>query len=371
MATWADRRDSYNAEMRGAQRLEQERRRLESERNALAEILRGAYTQGTPATPDRPYSEQDVGSGVGPLAMGEPIPGTGSPGTPGGFNMQNAIAAMARSRFAPEALKLASEYDQNMLRGKQLAKRPSDIEVYEYIEKLPEEKRPSFYRAIRAPQYGDIGGVRHEMPALPGGQARPLGTLAGEVAGQAAIAGGKEAGQIEAKTRTEAELAVPGSEMMAGTVGNYIDELKNHKGKKFSIGAMSVIPTQMTPGTSRVDFKARLDQLKGGAFLEARQLLKGGGQITDFEGKRAEAAMARLDSAQNEESFDAALEDFRTAVHDGVAKLKQKASGSPVSKQVYKIPKGAKTGTSEDGRKVFSTDGGKTVFDAETGKRVQ
>jgi len=106
MATWADRRDAYNAEMRGVQRQEQERRRLEEERNALADILRSAYTQGTPATPDRPYSEQDVGSGVGPLAMGAPVPGTGSPGTPGNFSMENAISGLLKGGRGDMAYKL-------------------------------------------------------------------------------------------------------------------------------------------------------------------------------------------------------------------------------------------------------------------------
>jgi hypothetical protein len=114
-----------------------------------------------------------------------------------------------------------------------------------------------------------------------------------------------------------------------------------------------------------VDFKARLDQLKGGAFLEARQLLKGGGQITDFEGKRAEAAMARLEVAQDEKAFDAALDDFNAAVQAGVKKL-QTRSG----REDLKIPPGARTGT-VNGRRVFSTDGGKTVFDAVTGKRIK
>lgn len=99
MATWAERFDQYRTQ-------ELDRRRQEQERNALADILRSSYVEGTPATPDRPYTEQDVGSGVGPLAMGQPIPGTATPATPGRFDMQNAIARMAQSRFAPEALKL-------------------------------------------------------------------------------------------------------------------------------------------------------------------------------------------------------------------------------------------------------------------------
>lgn len=344
MATWAERFDQYRTQ-------EIARQRAENERNMLAEILRGAYEPGqaaVPATPDRPYSESDVGSGVGPLTIGTPIPGTGTPeipGRPGGFNMQNAIARMAQTRFAPEALKLASEYDTNALRHKQLGKKASAVEVYEYWKNLgsPQEQE-AMLRTMRGAQYRDIGGVPSEMPTLPGASVRPLTTLAQEAGGQAAIAAEKEAATTGAKARAEAGIALPGSEKVAETTERYIDELKTHPGKKWSLGAMSTIPTQLTPGTSRVDFKARLDQLKGGAFLEARQLLKGGGQITDFEGKRAEAAMARLETAQSEDAFDSALEDFRTAVRDGVSKLRQKATGGQIPTNINLKP-----GTIEDG----------------------
>ncbi len=41
------------------------------------------------------------------------------------------------------------------------------------------------------------------------------------------------------------------------------------------------------------DFNAMLDQVQGGAFLQAFESLKGGGQITQIEGEKATQAIVR------------------------------------------------------------------------------
>jgi flagellar protein FlgJ len=79
------------------------------------------------------------------------------------------------------------------------------------------------------------------------------------------------------------------------------------------------------------DALARYKQLQGQAFLQAYNLLKGGGAITDIEGKKAESAMARLDRAQSEDTFKEALKDFRDAIESGITKLKAKAGAGPVA----------------------------------------
>jgi hypothetical protein len=56
-------------------------------------------------------------------------------------------------------------------------------------------------------------------------------------------------------------------------------------------------------GTKEADFMAMLDQLKGGAFLQAFQSLKGGGPITDVEGEKATQAIVRAQNSQSEEGF--------------------------------------------------------------------
>jgi flagellar protein FlgJ len=80
-------------------------------------------------------------------------------------------------------------------------------------------------------------------------------------------------------------------------------------------------------GQTTVDLRSRIDQLRGSAFLEAYNGLRGGGQITEVEGKKAEDALARLDTAQTDGAAKQALKDFRDAVEQGYAKLAAKAGG--------------------------------------------
>ena len=76
----------------------------------------------------------------------------------------------------------------------------------------------------------------------------------------------------------------------------------------------------LDPDTARV--KARLDQVIGKAFLEAYKTLKGGGQITELEGNKAQAAEARLSTAQRPEDFREALREYRFYIDQGIRRLK-------------------------------------------------
>jgi len=71
--------------------------------------------------------------------------------------------------------------------------------------------------------------------------------------------------------------------------------------------------------TARV--KGRLDQVIGKAFLQAFQSLKGGGQITELEGEKAQAAEARLSTAQKPEDFREALREYRFYIEQGIKRL--------------------------------------------------
>lgn len=54
-----------------------------------------------------------------------------------------------------------------------------------------------------------------------------------------------------------------------------------------------------------------LNKIKGGVFLAAFETLKGGGQITELEGQKAEQAQARLLETQSPEAFRDALAELR------------------------------------------------------------
>lgn len=74
------------------------------------------------------------------------------------------------------------------------------------------------------------------------------------------------------------------------------------------------------------DFRARAEQLQGTAFLQAYQSLKGGGQITEIEGKKAEAAQARLNQAQSEPEYRLALEEMASLIRQRKARIETRMS---------------------------------------------
>lgn len=93
------------------------------------------------------------------------------------------------------------------------------------------------------------------------------------------------------------------------------------------------------PGTDTTDFKKRLDQLKGGAFLEAFNSLKGGGQITEVEGKKATDAITRMDTAQSEKEFVAAAREFRSVIEQGVRRLNSGAQPTQTGEAATSAPR--------------------------------
>jgi hypothetical protein len=87
----------------------------------------------------------------------------------------------------------------------------------------------------------------------------------------------------------------------------------------------------MSADAARV--QAKMDQISGGAFLQARQMLKGGGQITNYESDRAEKAFVRMSAAQNENDFRQAMQDFLDAVKLGLPKLEGAAPADGAAPQ--------------------------------------
>lgn len=101
-----------------------------------------------------------------------------------------------------------------------------------------------------------------------------------------------------------------------------IDKALQHPGRETATGLSGVIdPRNYVPGTNPRDFQVVLDQIGGTAFLQAFESLKGGGQITEVEGKKATEAIARLNRAQSDEEFERSLRDLREVMQKGQERL--------------------------------------------------
>lgn len=141
-----------------------------------------------------------------------------------------------------------------------------------------------------------------------------------------------EADKVIGKAQGESSAGMADAIAKSEQTLSAIAGIRNHPGRSSwgaqgSTAAWPIIGNGL-PGTEGRDFVARVDQLKGQSFLEAFNMLKGGGAISETEGRTATDAIARLDRAQSKEGFDAALSDLEKVIRSGMERARQKAGGS-------------------------------------------
>ena len=166
---------------------------------------------------------------------------------------------------------------------------------------------------------------------------------------QGNLAAAKAAGTTKGKAIATAEINLPGVIATGQELERKIYEMVGkppvykdgklvqagtapHAGFKGAVGMGSWktlgIPgvEQLTPGSAASDFKARFDEVMGGAFEEAYNTLKGGGSITEKEGEKATAAKTRMRLAQSEKEFMIAAREYAGVVNKGIERAKAKAA---------------------------------------------
>lgn len=149
------------------------------------------------------------------------------------------------------------------------------------------------------------------------------------------MAGGKAGATVDAKTAAQARAALPGAEQAAKVANQALDLITgDNKGLSEQFGNILGVPQRnlpVLPGSSLGNWTANFAQAKGQSFLQARQMLKGSGPITDFESAKADAAYSRMEQAAatgDLNNFMMAAQDFRQAVSDGLDKLRATANGA-------------------------------------------
>lgn len=154
----------------------------------------------------------------------------------------------------------------------------------------------------------------------------------------------RAAGTVDGRTQGTAAAALPSAQVAVQQAKDTIASIRNNKqGWDEQFGkVLGVWPQQMAPvvpGTARANLLVDIDQINGQAFIQAREWLKGQGQITDFESRRAEAAFSRVQSAiekGDRASFEAALTDFEAALDAGLAKVAAQARGTQAGATDYR-----------------------------------
>lgn len=123
-------------------------------------------------------------------------------------------------------------------------------------------------------------------------------------------------------------LAAQDARYQAQNTVQAVNDLLSHEGFSDAVGAKFLereylfgLKDEPTQGSKAAGFETRLGQIKNKTFLEARQMLKGGGAITDFEGSKAESAFNRMSTTTSEKEFKAAADDFLKYTKQGARKI--------------------------------------------------
>ncbi|MDA9091510.1 hypothetical protein N9J84_05320, partial [Porticoccaceae bacterium] len=199
---------------------------------------------------------------------------------------------------------------------------PSAVREFEYFKNLDEAGQQQFLAVKRAQQIKDFGGYHGAVS--PDGSVTNVGdkTLAPsqETDYIADAAAAQETGRATGELQAGANEDIAKADQFIGL----IDKAIGHPGRESATGMSSVFNSVAMPGGDRKDFLVLGQQLRGKNFLEAYQGLKGGGQITEVEGLKAENAQARLNEAQSEEEYLTALNDMKMLIAERVQRIKGK-----------------------------------------------
>ena len=136
-----------------------------------------------------------------------------------------------------------------------------------------------------------------------------------------------------AEDRAKAKIALAGTEANVTESLSILDNIQSSKGFEATVGvrnpAGGALPFGYNLGGSpAADTQTKIDQLVGKNFLAAFQSLKGGGAITEMEGKKATDAMARLNTSQSEVEYRKSLDELRGVLKLGLERARNKANGA-------------------------------------------
>lgn len=159
----------------------------------------------------------------------------------------------------------------------------------------------------------------------------PVRNVAPNIAGAAAA---KEIGEAQGKATADAPRVADNASQMLDT----IQKARQHPGR--SMGTGPIAGRLPALGGDQAGFVALMDQIQGKTFLEAFNSLRGGGQITEAEGRKATDALARLNRVQNDRDFDAALNDLEDVVKAGAARSQRATQPRPQPQQPQTAPSG-------------------------------
>lgn len=138
-----------------------------------------------------------------------------------------------------------------------------------------------------------------------------------------------EAEKAAGKAQGEAQFDLPRVEQNALQTLAVLERMKTHPGREGATGFIQgALPSR---SADQVDFQSLVDQTQGQSFLQAFQMLKGGGQITEAEGQKATVAISRLGNQRlSDKDYLQAIADLKEVINNGLARARKQAGvGEP------------------------------------------
>jgi hypothetical protein len=207
------------------------------------------------------------------------------------------------------------------------------METGQMVQAAPTQTAPAAAPAAAQPVQAPQGQLQPVNPNAPRPAAAPAAAPQG--ATPAAIESAAETRKAEEKSQREVtetiakeegkkivdmRIALPKTERATASALKVIDDVLTHPGFSDVIGMPNILTGIFSPPTTDArNFKTKYEQLKGKAFMEAYNGLRGTGSISEAEGMRAETAIAALnDPYISEKEFKRNAEIFKTTLRNGI-----------------------------------------------------
>jgi hypothetical protein len=224
-----------------------------------------------------------------------------------------------------------NEYQQRFDAGQQYGLSDQDLNTFALTGALPGTNKQNVTYGV-TPIYGTDSATGKTGMGVQGsdGSFKLVDTGGFQPLAPFDLNAQKAAGSAFGKNTGGAQFDLPAAKLTTDqTIAAIADVRANEKGldEQFSMGGLQQL-TPAWPGSEKAKFQVANQRLTNRAFLEAREVLRGGGQITDFESRKAEGAITNIEDAMargDKALYLKALADFESAVKAGYAKLEAQA----------------------------------------------
>lgn len=239
-----------------------------------------------------------------------------------GMPVSEAWQAYTKQKFAkPET----NEYEERRAAAEQYGLTGDDATSFVLTGSLPTGRYGSAEVGLQPiPVYDGQGNITYVQPSKSGNAVQmqfPEGYKPMSPFDQSRLkSSGTEAGKLEGG----AAFDLPRVEQNAAQSLAVLERMKTHPGREGSTGfVQGMLPSR---SSDQVDFQSLVDQTQGQSFLQAFQMLKGAGQITEIEGLKATQAISRLGNQRlSDADYLQAIADLEEVIQNGLARARQQA----------------------------------------------